>query len=76
MGEAKRRKEVNPFVENYVRHLPEIAINTPFEPGSVTHTVVSHDDWCALLRAMIEKRKPEPCNCRPVVRRYREPLRS
>jgi hypothetical protein len=46
---TKRRpkiKHFNPVIEDYVRHLPRVPLNAPFEPGRFYHVCVLHDDWC------------------------------
>jgi hypothetical protein len=66
---AARISRHNRFYESYVRHLPRVALDAPYEPGRLYHTVYFHDDWCAIYSG-------QECNCEPILRRYEEPDRS
>ena len=37
----------NKFYNDYIRHLPQVALDAPLERGRLYHTVVQHDEWCA-----------------------------
>jgi hypothetical protein len=63
------RDKHNRFYTHYVAHLPSVPIDAPFEPGHVHHVVVMHDQWCSFYSG-------QACNCRPVIRRHKEPRRS
>jgi len=69
--ERRRRAAINrenKFVEDYVRHLPEVGFEALGKPG-VCHMVCYHDDWCRIYDG-------EACNCDPHVRLFAEPKRS
>jgi hypothetical protein len=73
MNRHERRRQAaiqreNKFVEDYVRHLPEVAPDVLGRPG-VCHMVVYHDDWCAIYDGA-------QCTCSPDVRFFAEPKRS
>ena len=36
------------FFENYIKHLPQVPLDAPIEPGRLYHKVIAHDDWCAI----------------------------
>lgn len=59
----------NRFYHDYIRHLPRIPINAPYERGRLYHTVSFHDDWCAIYSG-------GACNCNPNIVRHIEPQRS
>jgi hypothetical protein len=58
----------NRFVEDYVRHLPEVGPELPDKPG-VRHVVLYHDDDCRIFEG-------QACNCEPDIRFFAEPSRS
>jgi hypothetical protein len=61
----------NNFVEDYVRHLPQVPVDEPIECGGVYHLVYRHDDWCGIYS------KPSgtlaDCTCKPVVTKHKAP---
>jgi hypothetical protein len=62
------QSHLNPVVEQYVKHLPEVGPEIMNEPG-VHHVVFHHEDWCGIF-------KGQRCNCSPGVKFYAEPNRS
>jgi len=66
---AGKMGQHNDFYNQYVRHLPRVAIDAPLERGRVYHTVVQHDDWCAFYDDKV-------CNCNPIISRHVEPTRE
>jgi hypothetical protein len=73
MNRHERRRQAakarqNKFVDEYVRHLPEVGPEVLGQPG-VTHVVFYHDDWCRIYDG-------SACNCEPGVRYFAEPKRS
>jgi hypothetical protein len=66
--EAVKAKE-NRFYNDYIRHLPRVPVDAPFERGRVYHTVMAHDDDCRIYSG-------EVCSCDPIITRYIEPKRS
>jgi hypothetical protein len=67
-----RKKGYDDLYSNYVRHLPQVPVDAPIEPGSVHHLVIHHDDWCKFY----DKGNFDECNCNPIVTRHAEPSRS
>jgi hypothetical protein len=68
---AKARKaRENKFVNDYVRHLPEVS---GLELGVVTHMVCAHDDWCDIYK---KGGGLENCTCSPTISYHAEPRRS
>ena len=79
MNRHERRRSVvmqrqSKFVNEYVHHLPEVGPEVLGTPGSLTHVVYYHDDWCKIY---------DPgscglasCTCKPQVRHFAEPKRS
>jgi hypothetical protein len=63
------RQRRDKFYKDYLRHLPRVPVNAPFEPGELHHLAVFHDDWCAIF-------KGKECNCNPIIERYVERRRS
>jgi hypothetical protein len=59
----------NRFYEGYVRHLPRVPLDAPFEAGRVYHLVHFHDEHCSFYSG-------KQCNCSPVIERRVEPRRS
>jgi len=43
-----RKARENGFHTSYVQHLPRVPLDAPLERGRVYHTVVHHDEWCAI----------------------------
>jgi len=41
---------------NYVKRMIDAAQEA--QPGTVSHTVIKHDDWCLIFSG-------KPCNCNP-----------
>jgi hypothetical protein len=73
MNRHDRRRQVamqreNKFVEDYVRHLPEVGPDVLGRPG-VVHMVCYHDDSCRIYSG-------QGCNCDPEVSFFAEPKRS
>ena len=60
----------NTFYQDYVKHLPAVPVDAPLERGHVYHTVIQHDDWCAIYDG------DKDCNCSPIITRHVEPERS
>jgi hypothetical protein len=71
-AEARNRKRHNDFYRDYLRHLPEIAIDAPYQRGRLYHTVFFHDDDCRFYAT----NNLADCSCDPIVRRFVEPQRS
>ena len=63
------RARADKLYEDYLRHLPEVPLNEPLEPGKVQHVVYFHDDGCSIFAG-------GECNCSPTVERRAEPTRS
>jgi len=59
----------NRFYRDYIRHLPRIPTDAPYERGRLYHTVFFHDDWCAIYSG-------GACNCNPDIVRHIQPKRS
>jgi hypothetical protein len=60
----------NRFIEDYVRHLPEVGPEVLGRPGGgVFHMVCAHDEWCRIDDGA-------DCNCSPDIRFFAEPERS
>ncbi len=74
--ERRKAKKINPFVDDYVLHLPEIspaeALSLSRRPG-LTHVVMRHDSWC---RVLTEGGGVGNCNCNPQISYHVEPARS
>jgi hypothetical protein len=66
------RSKHNAHFCNHIRHLPEVALEAPMEPGRLYHLVFAHDNDCRFY----ERERLEDCSCRPLVKRYVEPRRS
>jgi hypothetical protein len=66
---AEKKARENKFYNEYVRHLPPVAQDAPYESGRIYHTVMMHDDWCAIYSG-------KGCNCNPIITRHIEPKRS
>jgi hypothetical protein len=73
--ERRRRAAMerhNRFVDEYVRHLPEISLDALGDalgkPG-ITHIVYYHDNGCSIYDG-------KDCNCKPDVQFFAEPQRS
>ncbi len=68
----RRRRAVmqkhNKFVNEYVRHLPEVGPEVLGKPG-VSHMVFYHSDQCKIYDGLA-------CNCNPDIRLFAEPVRS
>jgi hypothetical protein len=71
-GAALNRKRHNSFFRDYIRHLPEISVAAPPQPGRVHHLVFFHDDDCGFYGT----NNVADCTCNPIIRRYVEPVRS
>lgn len=69
---AHNRKRHDRFYQTYIRHLPRIPIDAPYERGRVYHTCIHHDAWCRFY----ETENFGDCNCNPSVSRYIEPVRN
>jgi hypothetical protein len=70
----KRRRNTarhNLFYQSYVRHLPEVPLDAPYERGRVYHTCIAHDDWCRFYSS----NNIADCDCN-MVTRHVEPRRS
>jgi hypothetical protein len=79
MNRHERRRNTamrgqNKFVNEYVRHLPEIPLDAPLEPGRTYHMAYYHDNWCKIYDP--GSHGLASCNCKPNVRRFEEPKRS
>lgn len=70
-AKAGNRKRLGNWYDDYIRHLPRVPIDAPFEVG-VHHLVLFHDDWCRIY----ETGNPADCNCYPRVERHAKPRRS
>lgn len=68
----RRMRWHNNFYLGYIRNLPQIALDAPFERGRVYHTVFHHDNWCRFY----DHGRLADCNCRPAISRYVEPVRQ
>ena len=66
------RDKHNNFFESYIRHLPQVPLDAPRQPGTVEHLVIHHDEWCRFY----ETENFNDCNCDFVVSRHVEPERS
>jgi hypothetical protein len=66
---ASRAKR-NPFYQDYIRHLPQVPIDAPPEPGRVHHLCFLHDDWCLFF---VTGRLAD-CNCDVGVKRHVQPV--
>ena len=66
---ARKMAGHNKFYNDYIRHLPQVALDAPLERGRLYHTVVHHDEWCAFY-------DDKDCNCDPNISRHVEPKRS
>jgi hypothetical protein len=78
MNRHERRRSAamgkqNKFVNEYVRHLPEVGPEVFGKPG-VSHVVYYHDDWCKIYDA--GSLGLASCTCNPDVRFFAEPKRS
>jgi hypothetical protein len=77
MNRHERRKQAamqrSKFVDDYVKHLPEITADAALSRPGIAHAVYLHDDWC---RVMTHGGGIESCNCNPEVSYYAEPQRS
>jgi hypothetical protein len=62
----------NAVYHRYVRHLPQIALDAPAESGRTYHLAVLHKKRCGYFR----HHNLDDCDCRPVLRRHVEPIRS
>jgi hypothetical protein len=60
----------NRFVDEYVRHLPEVGPDDDWGQPGVRHVVVYHDDGCRIFD------DGQACNCDPNIRVFAEPRRS
>ena len=60
------RSRHNAFFETYIRHLPEVPLDAPLEPGRVYHAVIAHDDNCRFYAT----ERLADCNCDPLVKRF------
>jgi hypothetical protein len=69
---AAFKRAHNDFYHRYVQHLPQVPLDAPYEPGTVTHFVTHHDDWCRFYQTG----KSLDCNCNPYITRHGEPVRS
>jgi hypothetical protein len=67
-----RKRRHNAFFEDYIRHLPEIALDEPMRRGHVYHLVHFHDDDCAYYVTG----NIADCDCDLMLKRYAEPGRS
>lgn len=56
---ARRMRWQNNSYLGYIRHLPQIALDAPYEPGRVYHTVFQHDGWCKFY----DRGRLSDCNC-------------
>jgi hypothetical protein len=61
----KRMQAATDFYNDYTQHLPEVPIDAPLKPGTVSHLVFFHDEACSIYRNGI-------CNCDPDVTRHEE----
>lgn len=78
MNRHERRRQArmnreNDFVNDYVKHLPEIGAEQVGKPGRLVHAVYYHDDWCGIYDG---NGGMETCTCKPVVKYHTEPRRS
>ena len=75
-AKARKRNRIlqhyNTLYNEYIRHLPSVPVDTPFEPGEVHHLVIHHDDWCRFY----DTENMNDCNCNPILSRHVEPQRS
>jgi hypothetical protein len=69
---ALNRKRHDTIFHKYVRHLPEIPVDAPYERGRVYHTVFFHDHDCPFYAS----NNLADCACNVIVRRFVEPRRS
>jgi hypothetical protein len=67
-----RRAKQNAVYNDYIKHLPEVAIDAPMEHGRVHHVCFFHDDWCQIYVTG----NAADCNCNPAVARHVEPVWS
>jgi hypothetical protein len=56
----------------YIRHLPEVTLSAPPEPGRTYHLVMLHRRRCGYFR----RYNLADCDCAVAYRRFVEPLRS
>ena len=70
-AKGARAKHDNIF-ENYIRHLPQLPLGAPMQPGTVEHLVIHHDETCRFY----ENENIMECNCDFIMSRYIEPERS
>ena len=66
------RNRHNRFYRNYIRHLEQVPLDAPCERGQVYHLVVFHDPACRFY----DREQLTDCDCTPLVKRYRDPVRS
>lgn len=69
---ARNRKKHDTFYEGYIKHLPQIPLDAPFERGRVYHTCFHHDHWCRFY----ENENLADCTCNVFVTRHVEPVRQ
>ena len=55
---ARKMQRHNHFYSEYIRHLPNVPVDAPYERGQVNHLVFHHDEWCAIY-------DDKECNCLP-----------
>jgi hypothetical protein len=55
----------------YLKHLPEIPLDAPSEPGRIYHLVQLHRRWCGYFK----RYRSADCDCWPIYRRFVEPSR-
>jgi hypothetical protein len=56
---AAARARHTHFYTLYVRHMPEIPVDAPLEPGKIYHSVIQHDAWCRFYQT----ENFADCNC-------------
>jgi hypothetical protein len=73
VGRRNRSKaERTALYRDYVRHLPRVSDDAPFEADRMNYVCVLHDSWC---RTWATGRR-EDCNCEVELRRFVEPVRQ
>ena len=65
---ARAPKRDNRLAET-VRHWPQVPPEERYLPGTVSHVLYQHDDWCLIFLG-------EECDCSPIVSVHRQPVTS
>ena len=66
------RRQRTRLYDTYIRHLPRVPLDAPFEGRGPHYVARLHDKWCRYFHSGDAR----DCDCSPTFVRYQEPKRS